>query len=536
MSRNAGRDGTAGSRLLLSLSGAQPRILAMVPSERPRYYALATSTLVSSVISAAAMVFAVQQLADAGLLAALIAGLLWGAVVLNLNRYLSMALGHTRRWRSLLIIIPRLLLSAVIALLVSVPLVLHVFKSDIDAQLLELRLQQNEQLVTAVQNSALGRQIVADQQQVSHLQATINALTAAGKTAHAQQIKAEAAALAEAQSQLNSAYQRQQEQLSSIETLSARATGLLAQLQALSEASSVSAALSLTRWLLYALFFLIDFLPVLTASLLQLGPRTLYDEVLADEARVEAAFARHDADLRLRAMMEEQEAWQQSRAKGSDELWRRNPDFNNQPTGPLASFKELTVPHADGELRRMEISEKEFVLLDVLDGNQTLNWTSSIGAREFTYLVRVYLERLEARGERKPGEIMITMDGVSDHFDARLGAQFAAASSPAFNERTEFVRYDDSDLTMALETLHDDGGEYTRMFGVSASRLSLGTVAWLMASTATKLLAAHAQSPAGSALMKRIEDLAHLAASGRRALPQGATEREEGQGERRKMP
>jgi hypothetical protein len=387
-----------------------------------------------------------------------------------------------------------------------------------------------------VQNSALGQQITADQQQVSHLQATINSLTAAGKTSHAQQIKATANTLAQVQSELTTAYRQQQQQLESIQTVTASDEGLLAQLQALSEASSASTPLSAARWILFALFLLVDFLPVLVASLLQLGPKTLYDEVLADEARVEAVFARHDADLRLRAVTRERDEWRQTWSRGSDEPWRPTPDFGDQPAGPLASFRELTVGHADGELRRMEISQEEFVLVDVLDGDQTLNWTSSIGAREFTYLVRVYLERLDVSGERKPAELTITMDGVSDHFDARLGAQFAASSTPAFDERTEFVRYDDPDITMALETLHDEGGEHIRMFGVSAAQLSLGTVSWLMASTATALLAAHARIPTGSKLMTRIEALAHLTTGGRRALPQGSEGIGEEQDERREMP
>jgi hypothetical protein len=56
-------------------------------------------------------------------------------------------------------------------------------------------------------------------------------------------------------------------------------TGILAQLQALSQASAANSSLAAARWTVLALFFVIEILPVTVKALLNLGSQTSYERV-----------------------------------------------------------------------------------------------------------------------------------------------------------------------------------------------------------------------------------------------------------------
>jgi hypothetical protein len=195
----------------------------------------------------------------------------------------------------------------------------------------------------------------------------------------------------------------------------------------------------------------------------------------------------------------------------------------------LQPFSEHRVPHADGELRRLELSDDQFLLVDVVDGAPTLNWTASIGARQFALLVS---ERINQFGgpEESAGEIMISMAGSSDQFDARLGVQLAASASPDFDQRSEFIRFDGPDIALALQSVPGDVvGEQVKLFGVSAMGLSLDTAVSLMARTATRGLAAHARAASTSLLIARMAELVHLHDNTDSALGWRAASRVEGE-------
>src|SRR5260370_39199340 len=88
------------------------------------------------------LMFARRDGVKAPLAAAVTPGLLWGVVILNLDRFLVLSMGDTRhRVRLVLITLPRLALAVVLALVISTPVVLRIFASDINQQLFIM--QQN---------------------------------------------------------------------------------------------------------------------------------------------------------------------------------------------------------------------------------------------------------------------------------------------------------------------------------------------------------------------------------------------------------
>ena len=92
--------------------------------------------LTTSGIAVLSMIFALHDGVKIPLFTALVLGVLWGFVILNLDRFLVLSMDIAgSRWNLLLMAAPRLALAAVLSLVISTPLVLRVFASDINAQL-----------------------------------------------------------------------------------------------------------------------------------------------------------------------------------------------------------------------------------------------------------------------------------------------------------------------------------------------------------------------------------------------------------------
>jgi hypothetical protein len=153
------------------LGGADKEILAQVPRERARFIQMALLMLTTSGIAMVSMIFAMHDGVRVPLPAALITGVFWGFIILNLDRFLVLSAGATPAGRRLLLIaLPRLLLAAVISLAVATPLTLRVFQRDINVQIQRSQAAESKLLKgqiaqsgPAQEASQVQRQITADQ-------------------------------------------------------------------------------------------------------------------------------------------------------------------------------------------------------------------------------------------------------------------------------------------------------------------------------------------------------------------------------------
>ena len=193
-------------RRLLFLSGGDPHILDRVPTERYKFVSLGASVLMSSFIAGVSMIYAFSEL-GISIVAALPIGVLWGLTIAAIERWVATSTPVQGR-RRLTTALPRLVLSMAIGALTSIPIVLSIFRYEIQAELSSMKLPSS---------------------------------------------------------------------------------GLLAQLQALNELSSHDMTVNAARWLVLALFMLIEALPVAT-KLLQ--PSGLYEQILLVEAQEEVQSAR----------------------------------------------------------------------------------------------------------------------------------------------------------------------------------------------------------------------------------------------------
>jgi hypothetical protein len=380
------------------LGGGDREMLEQVPQERARFVQMAGVLLTTAGIAVVSMTFALHDGVKAPLAPSVILGILWGVVILNLDRFLVLSMGSTRdRKRLVFITLPRLALAVVLALVISTPLVLRIFASDINQQLFLMQQKESRQEASLegksgqqqeanqveaqiktdqgilnghLPQSITSPQLQSAQSQVSKLQkevasdyqAEVNAreawqceldgqscqgssgkvgngpraqakyqdyeqavktynsvesqLTAAQAaeksaqsgfssdlTSRVQQLKASArAALPGLQSQ----YQKLESDLQATAAngwnVNAKNTGILAQLQALSDASAANPSLAAARLAVLALFFLIEILPVTVKFLLNIGPPSAYEVLsrLREDELIDAATMRRIETRRIR--------------------------------------------------------------------------------------------------------------------------------------------------------------------------------------------------------------------------------------------
>jgi hypothetical protein len=178
------KDGNGPGDFLAWLGGADRKILAQAPGyERTRFIQMAIVLLTTSGIGTLSMMFALHDGVGTPLAVAIIGGLVWGFIILNLDRFLVLSMGHTRDWKRLLLMaLPRLALAAVISMVVATPLTLRIFASDIKNEMVQVNANESkqvakEQLQTgpATQAASTLAKINTDKQILAgHLQGTVS--------------------------------------------------------------------------------------------------------------------------------------------------------------------------------------------------------------------------------------------------------------------------------------------------------------------------------------------------------------------------
>ncbi len=429
------------------LGGGDQAILEQVPQERAQFVQMAGVLLTTAGIAVVSMTFALYDGVKAPLAAAVILGLLWGVVILNLDRFLVLSMGATRdRTRLVLITLPRLALAVVLALVISTPLVLRIFASDINQQLFIMQQEESRQeaaleagggeqqeasqvktqintdegilnghlpqTITSPQLQSAQAQVDQLQKQAqSDYQAEVTAreawqceldgqncvgssgMVGNGPRAQAKYLEYQQAAktynsvesqLAAAQSADKTAQRSFANNLSSrVQQLKAQAqqalprlqsqyqkleaglqgtaangrkvteenTGILAQLQALSEASGQSSSLEAARLAVLALFFLIEILPVTVKFLLNLGPPSAYEvaaKLRADEL-IDAATTRRIESRRIGEGKSRTRISVEADLRGKEENLGKH--ANARIVGEMIKILDATLPDWSSQVR-----------------------------------------------------------------------------------------------------------------------------------------------------------------------------------------
>lgn len=155
------------SEKLALLGGAELAILKRVPTAVGQYVQFALVLLGTALMASVSMWFALVQGLKVNVFLAVPFAVLWGLLILNLDRYLTSNMQSSPSFKQALgMAIPRLAMAALIGVVISTPLVLKVFESDISAQMAHYNIQRSDQSAEPLNASAF-------QQNVDRLQAEV---------------------------------------------------------------------------------------------------------------------------------------------------------------------------------------------------------------------------------------------------------------------------------------------------------------------------------------------------------------------------
>jgi Domain of unknown function (DUF4407) len=190
-------------RLVLALSGADEEILAYVPSERARFESLGWAILITSCMAMVSMWFALSSALSINGILAIPVAVFWGLVIMGIDRWLvtSMPVDGSRKFA---MAVPRVLLAILLGTLISTPLVLRIFQSEIDAQMAVMQQKNYSSFLSNQQSSQVTQQVTTYSNELQQLNTVINSRGAqTGNNAADPQLVAYNKQLTQLQSQLS---------------------------------------------------------------------------------------------------------------------------------------------------------------------------------------------------------------------------------------------------------------------------------------------------------------------------------------------
>jgi Domain of unknown function (DUF4407) len=162
---------TAGTFLIL-LSGANPEILHRYPSERVKFQSLGWAILITATMATVSMWFALYSAMGINPIGAFPIAIIWGLIIMGIDRWLVVSMPVDGK-RKFAVAAPRLLLGLLLGSIISTPIVLRIFESEINTQIAIIKDQNEVNFLNSQQHSSIQGRINTWQTQVSNLQAVI---------------------------------------------------------------------------------------------------------------------------------------------------------------------------------------------------------------------------------------------------------------------------------------------------------------------------------------------------------------------------
>ncbi|GAB1823878.1 DUF4407 domain-containing protein [Herbidospora sp. RD11066] len=160
-------------KLLIEMSGARPDVLEQAPTERGKFEGIGGAVLTTGVLAFLSMSFALVSALDVHVVLAVPIALLWGAIILSLDRWLvtTMTADDSRRF---LMAIPRILIALLLGAVISTPLVLQIFRSEIDSQIVVIKQKRTDAFEGEMAKGDVQQKIATYESRVASLQNVIN--------------------------------------------------------------------------------------------------------------------------------------------------------------------------------------------------------------------------------------------------------------------------------------------------------------------------------------------------------------------------
>lgn len=122
-------------RFFFACAGAYIKILEVAPSEHAKYVGIGATVFLTGCLAVLSGTFAMLTLVESAWVA-LGAGLLWGALIFNLDRYIVSSIRKEGRiWHELGLALPRIILAIIISLVITKPIEVELFGNQINSEL-----------------------------------------------------------------------------------------------------------------------------------------------------------------------------------------------------------------------------------------------------------------------------------------------------------------------------------------------------------------------------------------------------------------
>ncbi len=160
------------TRFMIWVAGADQEILARAPGDVPKQVSLAGVILTTSGLAMLSSAFAIRMALHAPAVVALAIGIAWGVAIANLDRWLITAtLRQPTIWGNLRLALPRLGLAVIIGAVVSTPLTLQIFSSEIENELTVMQAEEKASFAGALAHDERYRRLPADRAKIVRLEA-----------------------------------------------------------------------------------------------------------------------------------------------------------------------------------------------------------------------------------------------------------------------------------------------------------------------------------------------------------------------------
>jgi hypothetical protein len=159
---------------LAVLGGARPDVLEVAPGARARFVALGGVLLSTGGLAVLSAAFAVHMALGVWWPLALLIGVGWGAVIVNLDRMLLVGMAHDASLRrNLMLAVPRVGLALVLGIVISTPLTLQIFHKEIDTEVVALQAEASDAYKKSLDSDARFSGLPELRQKVADEQSTI---------------------------------------------------------------------------------------------------------------------------------------------------------------------------------------------------------------------------------------------------------------------------------------------------------------------------------------------------------------------------
>jgi hypothetical protein len=120
-------------RFFFACAGAYLRILELCPSEHSKYVGIGATIFLTACMAVLSGTFAIYTLIE-NVFIALIFGLLWGAMIFNLDRYIVSSIRKEGKpLNEFLLAIPRIILAVLISIVITKPIEVELFRNQIES-------------------------------------------------------------------------------------------------------------------------------------------------------------------------------------------------------------------------------------------------------------------------------------------------------------------------------------------------------------------------------------------------------------------